>query len=145
MASGFWQRRSLVSLFAVFALVVAGCGQTDDKGAQTKEKGDKSTQVADAKKDDKKGDHGGWWCVEHGIPEKDCSMCLPDKEVKKRFKDKGDWCEKHDRAMSQCFKCEPKLREKFAAQYRAKYGKEPPPIEDDEKKDDKSKKDDKKG
>ena len=50
---------------------------------------------------------------------------------------KGDWCEEHDRAKSQCFKCDPKLKEKFAAQYRAKYGKEPPPIEDEEKKDDK--------
>jgi hypothetical protein len=38
----------------------------------------------------------------------------------------GDWCEKHDRAKSQCFLCDPSLKERYAAVYRAKYGKEPP-------------------
>ena len=59
-----------------------------------------------------------------------CSLAV-EKECKAR----GDWCEKHDRAKSQCFKCDPSLKEKFAAKYRAKYGKEPPPIgeEEDEK------------
>lgn len=46
----------------------------------------------------------------------------------KKCKDKGDWCEKHDRAESQCFICHPEYKEKFAAKYRAKYGKEPPPT-----------------
>ena len=58
-------------------------------------------------------------------------MC--SAKVAKAFKAKGDWCEKHDRAKSQCFICDPKLKEKFAAKYRAKYGKEPPPTEDEEK------------
>lgn len=129
MTFGSWQR-----VFVLVAVFVAGCSRTENKDGQAKKGApEKATQVADAKKDD----HSGWWCAEHGIPEKDCSMCLPDKEVKKRFKDKGDWCKEHDRAKSQCFKCDPKLREKYAALYRAKYGKEPPPIEDDEKKDDK--------
>jgi hypothetical protein len=56
----------------------------------------------------------------------------------KECKAKGDWCEKHDRAKSQCFICDPSLKEKFAAKYRAKYDKEPPPIEEEtEKKDEK--------
>ena len=46
------------------------------------------------------------------------------------FKDKGDWCEKHDRAKSQCFICDPSLKEEFADKYRDKYGKEPPPIKE---------------
>ena len=29
---------------------------------------------------------------------------------------------------SQCFLCDPKLKEKYAARYRLKYGKEPPPV-----------------
>lgn len=70
--------------------------------------------------------HSGWWCDEHGVPEADCSLCLPDAEVKKRFKDAGDWCEKHNRARSQCFICEPELQKKFARLYKEKYGKEPP-------------------
>ncbi|MCY2964785.1 MAG: hypothetical protein NT069_14300 [Planctomycetota bacterium] len=74
--------------------------------------------------------HSGWWCDEHGIPEAVCSMCSP--KVALQFQKKGDWCEEHDRAKSQCFVCDPGLKEKFAKQYRAKYGKEPPAIEDHE-------------
>jgi len=39
---------------------------------------------------------------------------------------------RHDLA-AQCFLHHPELREKYAAQYRTKYGKEPPPTEDQEK------------
>lgn len=74
--------------------------------------------------------HGGWWCDEHGVPEDSCSRC--NSNVAKQCKAKGDWCDKHDRAKSQCFLCNPKLKERFAAMYRAKYGKEPPPIEEEE-------------
>lgn len=70
------------------------------------------------------GDHSGWWCVEHGIPEEECSMC--SSKAAADFKSKGDWCEDHNRAKSQCFKCEPALAEKYAKLYVAKYGKEPP-------------------
>ena len=44
------------------------------------------------------------------------------------FKDKGDWCKEHGRAKSQCFKCDPALKEKFAARYRAKFNADPPPV-----------------
>lgn len=110
-------------LVASFVCALVGCGQSENKAEQTKEK---PTQVAAAKNEDTK--HSGWWCEEHGIPEAECSMC--SKKVADEFKKKGDWCDKHDRAKSQCFLCDPKLKEKFAARYRAKYGKEPPPIEE---------------
>jgi len=55
-----------------------------------------------------------------------CSLCMSDAEAKTKFKDKGDWCKIHERAQSQCFKCDPSKYERFAAMYRAKYGKEPP-------------------
>ncbi len=79
-------------------------------------------------------DHGGWWCDEHGIPEEICGQC--NVKLAAELKKKGDWCKEHDRPDSQCFICHPDLKEKFAAQYRAKYGKEPPPIEEEEKKGD---------
>jgi hypothetical protein len=72
--------------------------------------------------------HSGWWCDEHGVPESECSMC--SAKVRKECKAKGDWCDKHDRAKSHCFICDPSLKEKFAARYEAKYGKQPPPPED---------------
>ena len=119
-----------LSLVAPLALMVAGCGQADNKSGQTKEKDTKSSQVAKAETK-KPHDHSGWWCDEHGVPEAECSMCSP--KVAAEFKKKGDWCDKHDRALSQCFICNPKAKEKYAAVYRAKYGKEPPPTEEDEK------------
>jgi hypothetical protein len=73
--------------------------------------------------------HSGWWCNEHGIPEGECSMC--SSKVAAAFQKKGDWCQEHDRAKSQCFICDPAAKEKYAAKYRAKYGKEPPAIEDE--------------
>jgi hypothetical protein len=121
-----WQGAVLLSLVAAFA--IDGCGQADNKGEQAKEK---ASQVAKAKSESKKvHDHSGWWCDEHGIPEAECSMC--SAKVAAEFKKKGDWCDKHDRALSQCFLCNPKAKEKYAALYRVKYGKEPPPTEDEE-------------
>ena len=74
-------------------------------------------------------DHSGWWCGEHGVPEGICSQC--SSMVAADLQKKGDWCADHDRAKSQCFICDPSLKEKFAAQYRAKEGKEPPVIEEE--------------
>jgi hypothetical protein len=121
---------SLLSL-AAFVVVLSGCGQTDNKSGQTKEKDakEKSSQLAKAKQEDKKGhDHSGWWCDEHGVPEAECSMC--SAKVAAECKKKGDWCDKHDRAKSQCFLCDPSLEAKYAARYEAKYGKKPPVPED---------------
>ncbi len=106
----------VLMLLAALVLSTGGCSQAK-KDAQAKKAKQK---VADAKK----GDHSGWWCDEHGVPEKECSMC--DAKVAAEFKKNGDWCEKHDRAMSQCFICDPKAKEKYDAIYRAKEGKDPP-------------------
>src|SRR5437660_1313458 len=118
--------------YALAAVVVAGllaggCGQAD-KGGQARDKDGKEKigQVA-AKKT---GDHSGWWCDEHGVPEEICGQC--NARYAAECKQKGDWCAEHDRPDSQCFLHHPELKEKFAAQYRAKYGEEPPPTEDEE-------------
>ena len=71
------------------------------------------------------GQHGGWWCGAHGIPEDDCAMCI--RELATEYREKGDWCEEHTRPESQCFKCNPQFAEKYAKLYRARFGKEPPP------------------
>ncbi|EMI23091.1 hypothetical protein [Rhodopirellula europaea] len=68
--------------------------------------------------------HGGWWCVEHAVPEGECARC--DKTLVAEFKEKGDWCDEHDRPESQCFICSPKRAEKFVARYEAKTGHQPP-------------------
>jgi len=144
-----WKILGGVVVFA--AAVLAGCGgdSTAAKSSATKpaDKSTAKTTAATTASDPAKttnassttvktekagGDHSGWWCAEHGIPEEECSMC--SDKVAKDMKAKGDWCEKHDRAMSQCFICKPERRDYYAAKYRAKYGKEPPPTEDQEKK-----------
>lgn len=106
-------------LFAGFiaALGLCGCSDSPDAGESSA-----SESVSTA------GDHSGWWCKEHGIPEEVCSMCSASAAAD--FKAKGDWCDEHNRARSQCFKCDPTQAEKYAKLYEAKYGKQPPPITD---------------
>jgi hypothetical protein len=104
--------------------VVAGCGPTEP----AKPSGPPKPGETVAKGDE--GKHSGWWCDEHGVPEDECSLC--SKKVAREAKEKGNWCGQHDCAKSHCFLCDPKLKEKFAARYRAKYGKEPPPTEFDD-------------
>ncbi len=107
---------SLLALFAVLALFAGGCGKAEERQRQAQSK---TEPRAESK-------HAGWWCDEHGIPEEECSMCSP--KLEKECKAKGDWCEKHNRALSQCFTCNPERQKFYAAKYRAKYGKEPPPV-----------------
>lgn len=105
-------------------LFLFGCGK--DVATPKNTGPGKSTIPTSAEVAKKPHDHSGWWCDEHGIPEHECSMC--SDSFAKECKKKGDWCDKHDRAKSQCFICDPKLKEQFAAKYRAKFGQEPPRI-----------------
>jgi hypothetical protein len=114
------QAGMLVAAFGLIAL--AGCGKENPKADQSQ-----TPAVAEKRHDD----HSTWWCAEHGVPEHDCAQC--SAKIAAEYKKKGDWCKEHDRPESQCFICHPELKEKFAAQYRAKYGKEPPPVEDESK------------
>jgi len=107
-------------------LVLTGCGQqpSDQGAAQVAAESHEGHSHAEGDSHD----HGGWWCVEHGVPEEECSMC--SAKAADACKAKGDWCEEHNRAESQCFKCDPSRAEKFAKLYAAKFGHQPPqPIE----------------
>ena len=83
-------------------------------------KGETST-VKDSKVDQSVG---GWWCVEHGVPEEECALC--DKSLVAKYKEKSDWCKEHDRPESTCFVCGPARFDKFSARYEAKTGQKPP-------------------
>ena len=63
------------------------------------------------------------------MPESVCAQC--NTSLAEGFKAKGDWCKQHDVPQSQCFKCRPELKEKFAAAFKQKYGKEPPAAIED--------------
>ncbi|MSR31851.1 MAG: RND transporter [Gemmataceae bacterium] len=110
-------KRQMLGL-ALLAGMLLGCGGPEPAPAPKPAPGEKKSTAK----------HEGWWCPEHGVPEYQCSMC--DDKVAKSCKDLGDWCEKHERAKSHCFICNPKLKDKFAAIYRAKYDKDPPPTEE---------------
>ena len=116
MKAALCNQTAMLSLMIAVALLASGCSQQSNKSS------DSSTPTA--KKDDPS--HGGWWCVEHGVPEKKCSVPSCNKKVAADFKAKGDWCEEHNRAESQCFKCDPSRAEKFAKLYEAKFGHVPP-------------------
>lgn len=121
-----------VALLVALALLAGGCGQTANTGNEAKDPG--KGKAAVAKDDDKEpGEHGAYWCPEHALPEAVCDLC--DKKFRAAEKAKGNWCE-HNRVKSSCFKCNPGLKEKYAAEYKAKVGKEPPAADDDETKDD---------
>jgi hypothetical protein len=109
-----WAGPCLFVVFAAATLAVVGCTKEKIKVTQTQDK-------------PAAHDHSGWWCAEHGIPEAICGLC--NTEYAAECQRKGDWCKEHDRPESQCFICHPELKEKFAEQYRTKYGKEPPPVE----------------
>ena len=132
-----------VALFATLAFLASGCGQpagtakdthtdkpapkADGHAAAGKGDGDKNAPA----KAEAKEDHAGWWCDEHALPEAVCDQC--SKKYREAEKAKGNWCE-HKRVKTSCFKCNPGLKDKYAAEYRAKLGKEPPAAEDDGKK-----------
>ena len=118
----------------VIVLALIGCGDSSPpkkesgKTGETKSaKGSKSEKESNKVADASDSKHSGWWCDEHGIKEEECSMC--NAKVAKAFQDKGDWCKLHDRAKSQCFICTPALKDKFGAEYVAKFGKAPPEPE----------------
>jgi hypothetical protein len=104
---------------ALVALVLGGCGDATNTPNGTKPAKptiDSPAAVAEN------------WCVEHGVPEDTCGQC--NANVAADCQQKGDWCKEHERPESQCFLCAPKLADKFAAEYEAKYGKRPPKPEE---------------
>ena len=143
-----WHGGFVAALVVSAGLFAVGCARKESKQEESKPRTTQpqEKQVAAKKYDD----HIGWWCDEHGVPEEVCGQC--NAKYAAECKKKGDWCKEHDRPDSQCFIHHPELKEKFAAQYRVKYGKEPPPTEDEEaaakdakgKADETSKKDEKK-
>lgn len=121
-------------LLLLATIPVLGCGSSNSSATQSKNKAVVAKDNHDQETEAKAHDHSGWWCAEHGVPEGVCSQC--NAKVAADFQKKSDWCADHNRAKSQCFLCDPALKEKFAAQYRAKEGKEPPAIEEEDGKQD---------
>lgn len=131
---------SAFALFAAIAVLASGCGKDqpvgETKGSEkdrpvAKNDGYKGHDPKDPPKADPKDDHSGWWCNEHALPEDVCDLC--HKKYRESEKAKGNWCE-HNRVKTSCFKCNPGLKEKYAAEYKAKFSKDPPPTEEEEEK-----------
>src|SRR5438309_1592996 len=104
MKRNHWRTVLALSLVPAALLALGGCAKETPKAEQSK---GKAVQVAEAKKEG--GDHSGWWCDEHGVPEEMCGQC--SAKAAKEAKAKGDWCSKHERPDSQCFICHPELKE----------------------------------
>ena len=115
------------ALFAA-ALSLAGCDSGDTSTETKTAPAAKSEQVSSATKPALKPiipvAQVADWCPEHGVPESVCTRCNASLEA--GFKAKGDWCEEHKLPDSQCVAHHPELKAKFVADYKAKYGKEPP-------------------
>jgi hypothetical protein len=109
-------------------LVAAGCGQPATSPSAAA--GDPHNRQVAVASPASGHDHSGWWCDEHGVPEAKCSRC--SSKVAAECQKKGDWCDEHERARSQCFICDPKAKQRYAALYRAREGKEPPPLTEED-------------
>ncbi|GIW93151.1 MAG: hypothetical protein KatS3mg110_1192 [Pirellulaceae bacterium] len=123
MTHRFLKRLVLWGMVAGLFGPMPGCGRP---GADaTRDTNSQAFQDATGQSDAAhSADHSGWWCVEHGVPEKDCTLC--SAQAAARFREQGDWCEEHNRAESQCFICDPARAEKFIKLYEAKFGQKPP-------------------
>jgi len=108
-----WKWKALFAI-AIITAASTGCSKSQT-GSADSTSGTEVTKVVD---------DGGWWCKEHGVPEKECALCDPSLVAK--FKDAKDWCKEHNRPESQCYLCDPSRFDKFAAQYEAKFGVKPP-------------------
>src|SRR3954454_9120203 len=88
----------VLSLTAGLVLFAGGCGQGDNKKAQsdTSKAKQQGSDGQGRQKKDEEDKHEGWWCDEHGVPESECSLC--SKKVAAACKARGDWCAKHNRA-----------------------------------------------
>ena len=122
--SGGWAVKTIAigSLLMMGFVLVMGCDKNPT--ANTAEKPATVAKVDEKEKAEPAGVGHDWWCDEHGVKEVECSMC--SSKVAKACKRDGNWCELHQRAQNQCFICDPKLEAKFAAEYVAKFNKQPP-------------------
>ena len=107
---------SSVLVLSTVVVFLSGCGKSPSGEGNTNSSPATGTSAESP-------DHGGWWCVEHGVPEGICALC--STQLAADFQQKGDWCKEHNRPESQCFICHPELEAKFAAQYEAKFGHQP--------------------
>ena len=98
--------RSWAALFVLsLALLLGACSKAKEGG----EAGEvaKVESTGHAPKDAVPGSHEDW-CVEHQVPESQCTLC--DPSLAAAFKATGDWCEEHGLPESQCLKCNPELK-----------------------------------
>lgn len=127
---------SSLVLLGLATLLSVGCAKSEGEHAEHGDHEGHAVEATEAGHEHAAGEeghaaggheHGAWWCDAHGVPEEVCALC--STKLAADFQKKGDWCAEHDRPDSQCFKCHPELEAKFAAQYEAMYGKQPPKPE----------------
>jgi len=113
----FMRKKEWLAAAIIAGLSLPGCGKTPEPAAGP-------PAGTNLKAQGTEHSHDNWWCDEHGVPEDVCARC--DPKLVGKFKAAGDWCKEHDRPDSQCFICHPERKAEFAAQYEAKYGRQPP-------------------
>ncbi|MDR0869806.1 MAG: hypothetical protein LBN39_03355 [Planctomycetaceae bacterium] len=113
--------KNLTIIVSLFALLAFGCAKVEqtDTGSTGHNHGDHAAPEGHTDEHTVNG-----WCVEHGVPEDDCTAC--SKTAAEKHKKDGDWCDEHNVAKSQCFVCNPKLKDEFAAKYKAQFGTDLP-------------------
>jgi hypothetical protein len=99
---------SLLSALSL-VLLLGACGKAKDSAREgaTKTEVAKTEGAGHAPKDAVPGSHEDW-CVEHAVPESQCTRC--DPSLAAAFKATGDWCEEHGLPTSHDRKHNPDLK-----------------------------------
>ena len=119
-------KHSLCAALAVAFLMVAGC---DNSKPEAKKEPEKPAPAKPTTQPLVNIQQAMDWCREHAMPESICVQC--NTSLAAGFKAKGDWCEEHNVPNSQDFAHHPELKEKFAAAFKEKYGKDAPAMEEE--------------
>jgi hypothetical protein len=95
-------------VFALVFSVLAACGGSEPTATSPTEPTARAPEAEKhAPADVVPGSHEDW-CVEHAVPESQCTRCNPSLIA--AFEATGDWCEEHGLPESQCLKCNPDLK-----------------------------------
>ncbi len=107
------RQRTVSAVWTVFwlLLIVGGCRESASGPGDHDPHAGHNHAARDHSHVDEPGARN--WCLEHDVPESECTRCNPALIAK--FKAAGDWCAEHGLPESHCLLCNPKLEATFAA------------------------------
>ena len=110
-----FRSKNFILIIVIFgALSMSGCGGDGDQDSSALSVAQAGHEEHNHGPDEGHGERAvelnptvADWCVEHAVPEAECTRCNPSLVV--GFKEAGDWCAGHDLPESHCRLCNPEI------------------------------------